>query len=372
MSAVAEYPRFAPAKVDCEVSVIVPTYREVENLPRLIPRISAALQEAGLRGEIIVVDDNSGDGTESLCEALAAEHRLRTFVRTSDRGLSSAVVHGMRQACGEVLVVMDADLSHPPEKIPELVRAIQSDEADFAIGSRYVRGGGTDGEWSLFRRINSKVATALARPLTSARDPMAGFFVIRRSTFEAAPSLNPVGYKIGLELMVKCGCRRVREVPIFFSDRQLGKSKLTFKEQLNYLRHLKRLYEFKFGTLAQLGQFALVGSTGMVVDIALFTLLLLAFSPYFSRAMAIWAAMTWNFALNRRLTFSGARRRPLLQQYVLFCLSCALGAGVSWSVFAGLHSLVAQFAQRPLAAAVAGIVVGTALNFLMSKYVAFK
>ena len=192
----------------CQVSVIVPTYREAENLPSLIPRIAVALSGAAMQGEILVVDDNSPDHTEQACAQLAAKYPVRLIVRRAERGLSGAVIEGMRQAQGEVLVVVDADLSHPPEMIPDLVRAIE-DGAEFAIGSRYVAGGGTDENWGLLRWLNSKAATLLARPLTTARDPMAGFFALNRTTFESAEHLNPIGYKIGLELMVKCGCRSV-------------------------------------------------------------------------------------------------------------------------------------------------------------------
>ena len=236
----------------CDVSVIVPTYCEAENLPTLLPRIVSAFNTAKLNGEILIVDDSSPDNTEQVCKDLALTLPVRLIVRDDERGLSSAVIHGMMQAAGETLVVMDADLSHPPETIPELVRAIQLGDADFAIGSRYVSGGGTDEKWGLFRRLNSKVAGFLARPLTAVRDPMAGFFAIRRSVFQSAERLDPIGYKIGLELMIKCRCRRIREVPIFFAERLYGESKLSFKEQLKYLRHLRRLYAYKLGVVAQL------------------------------------------------------------------------------------------------------------------------
>ena len=230
---------------DLDVSVIVPTFKEGENLPVLIPRIGAALDSANLRGEIIIVDDNSPDNTPSVCAELAHTYPVKLLVRTTERGLSSAVVHGLRHASGDTLLVMDADLSHPPEKIPEMVAMLNSGGVDFVIGSRYVRGGTTADDWGLFRWLNSKVATVLAWPLTSAADPMAGFFAIRRTTFESGMHLDPIGYKIALELIVKCACRNVREVPIMFHNRLHGTSKLTFKEQVNYIRHLKRLYAYK-------------------------------------------------------------------------------------------------------------------------------
>src|SRR5262249_5348228 len=208
-------------------------YKEVLNIPHLVERIEQVRKEHNLTAELLLLDDNSQDGTEEAVAKLNKDW-VRLIVRTHDRGLSPAVIDGLRAAKYGVLVVMDADLSHPPEKIPELVRAL--DGADFVIGSRYVRGGTTDAEWGLFRWLNSKVATLLARPLTSAKDPMAGFFALRRETFERGQGfLNPIGYKIGLELLVKCNCREVREIPIHFADRKFGSSKLSFKEQLKYI-----------------------------------------------------------------------------------------------------------------------------------------
>jgi glycosyltransferase involved in cell wall biosynthesis len=229
----------------CAVTVVVPTYCEGTNLPLLVPRIAAALEQAGLAGEIVVVDDDSPDDTQPAGAELARMYPLRLFVRTGVRGLSSAVVHGMRQARDDVIVVMDADLSHPPEAIGTLVDAVRSGDVDFAIGSRYVAGGSTGAEWGWVRWVNSRIATLLARPLISVRDPLAGFFAVRRSTFLAAGPLDPVGFKIGLEVMVKCGCRRIKEIPIAFHDRAHGHSKLTLRERLDYLRHLARLYKYK-------------------------------------------------------------------------------------------------------------------------------
>ena len=144
------------------------------------------------------------------------------------------------------------------------------------------------------------------------------------------------------------------------------------RRQLDYLRRLNRLCELKLGVLAQPAQFVFVGATGAIVDLAVFTLLLRVTAPHVGRAIAIWIAMTWNFGLNRRLTFSHARNRPIHRQYAIFCMSCILGALISWSVFAWLHSAVGVFAERPVIAAAVGIVVGTISKFLMSKHIAFK
>ncbi|MFO1000482.1 MAG: polyprenol monophosphomannose synthase [Planctomycetaceae bacterium] len=227
------------------LSVIVPTFCEADNLPELAERLFSSVSQEPYDTELIIVDDNSPDETRSICQALSQRFPVRLHVRTVERGLSSAVIEGIRNATGEILVVMDADLSHPPEAVPELVAALENPRTDFVIGSRYVRGGSTDEDWGILRFLNSKLATLLATPLTRAADPMAGFFGLRRETFEAAEQLNPIGYKIGLELMIKCRCQGVVEVPIHFANRKCGTSKLTLKEQLNYIRHLTRLYTFQ-------------------------------------------------------------------------------------------------------------------------------
>lgn len=226
------------------VSVIVPTYHEAANLRPLTERLFAAAGAADLNVELILVDDDSQDGSERIVADLARTHAVRIVTRHGQRGLSSAVLAGFEHATGAVLVVMDADLQHPPEAVPQLVACIASGAADFAIGSRYA-GGSVEEHWSWWRRFNSWGATLLARPLTRVRDPMSGFFALHRDTWRRAAKLNPLGYKIGLELLVKCGCTQPEEIPITFAARHQGRSKLTAAEQFRYLRHLLRLYRFR-------------------------------------------------------------------------------------------------------------------------------
>lgn len=229
-----------------KVSVVVPTYREGENVTPLVSRIGATMRKSGRAFEIIIVDDDSRDGTEETVSRLAgAGDPVRLIVRRDARGLATAVVRGFAEAAGELLVCMDADLSHPPEAIPDLLGALDEPGVEFVIGSRYVAGGSTEQGWGIFRALNSRVATLLARPFTNVRDPMAGFFATRRNVFERAAPLDPLGYKIGLELIVKCDCRNVREIPIHFANRSGGESKLTVAQQLLYLRHIARLLRFK-------------------------------------------------------------------------------------------------------------------------------
>ncbi|HKQ50325.1 MAG TPA: polyprenol monophosphomannose synthase [Phycisphaerae bacterium] len=230
------------------VSIVVPTYREAQNIPILTRRVFETLRAADIPAELIFVDDHSRDGTETLVTELAAHFPVRLITRFDERGLSSAVVRGFSEAKYDILLCMDADLSHPPEVLPAVIAPIADGRADFCIGSRYTAGGKTKEDWGFLRQLNSQVATLLARPLTAAKDPMAGFFCLTRDTLDRAQAagLNPIGYKIGLEILIKARCQRVTEVPIEFSDRLHGKSKLTLKQQIEYLQHLGRLYRFRW------------------------------------------------------------------------------------------------------------------------------
>jgi dolichol-phosphate mannosyltransferase len=242
----AAQPFLRLAQPSIEVSVIVPTLNEAANLPKLLQLISDALARRSF--EIVIVDDNSRDNTQEVCQNLGEQYPLRLINRPTPRnGLSGAVIRGLEAARGEFLVVMDADLQHPADKIPALLDELQSDRADMAIGSRYIQGGDTEKNWSLWRKLNSRVATFLSKPVAcGTHDPMSGFFALRSSTFQQARQLSPTGYKIALELLCKCRVNRIAEVPIHFGRRQLGQSKLSARQQWRFLVHLSRLYQFKY------------------------------------------------------------------------------------------------------------------------------
>ena len=224
-----------------ELSVILPTLDEREALERLDPRLRAGT--SGRACEVIVVDDASTDGTPAFVESLARDGPYRLIERRNARGLASAVVEGLRAARGRVLVVLDADGSHPPERIPALVGPIFAGSAEFVLGSRNVPGGSAPG-LSFGRRAISFGAALLARPLSPVRDPMSGYFAVARSVVDRAP-LAPVGYKIALEILVKCRPSPVLEVPIVFAPRVAGESKLGGGEIGAYLHHLERLYAWR-------------------------------------------------------------------------------------------------------------------------------
>lgn len=227
------------------VSVIVPTYNERENIAPLAKRVFNAISPQS--GELLFIDDDSPDQTAASVAELAKETGLplRCEVRREERGLATAVIHGLRMARGALCVVMDADLSHPPEKIPALLAALDDPRVEMSVGSRFVPGGVVDLHWPLHRRLNSLAGRLLARPLTPVRDMMSGFFCVRRKELRL-DALAPVGYKIALELIVRHNWRNVVEIPITFADRAAGRTKLTVSEQLRYMRHLARLYRFRW------------------------------------------------------------------------------------------------------------------------------
>jgi dolichol-phosphate mannosyltransferase len=245
---------------DPQVSIIVPALNEASNLAPLAEQIDAALRDREGGYEVLIVDDNSQDQTPAVAEELSRKFPVRLIVRQQPKnGLSGAVLCGMEQARGQYLVVMDADLQHPPGKLPELLASLENDDADFALGSRYMPGGSTGEKWGVFRKINSRIATLLARPFAGrVTDPMSGFFALKRQTYENAQRLTPLGYKIALELMCKSRVQRVGEIPIHFTERTRGESKLTLKEQFRYLEHLSRLYDFTFPRASPVAKFLIV------------------------------------------------------------------------------------------------------------------
>ena len=285
-----------------QISLIIPTLNEADNLPTLMERIGAAL--SGRSYEVLIVDDNSKDATPQVCGELAKKYPLRLLVRTIPKdGLGGAVLHGMHEARGEYLVVMDADLQHPPEKLPELLAPLERNNGtDFVLGSRHVPGASTGEKWGVARKVNSDIATILARPFAGpVRDPMSGFFALRRSTYEGAQRLTPLGYKIGLELMCKCRVKRVQEVPIHFAERTRGESKLSLREQFRYLEHLSRLYDFCYPRLSPIAKFLIVLGMSFCVSLAVFELLLfLGVGPLMSPILSYPAAVLVTAVFHRR------------------------------------------------------------------------
>ena len=223
-----------------QVSVIIPTYNERENIIKLIPSIDKNLSE--YEYEMVVVDDSSPDGTAEAVRELANDYPVKLIVRPEKSGLSSAVVEGFKASGGKYIGVIDADLQHPPQYLRNFVLAVSNGQ-DIAIGSRYVEGGRIE-VWSNYRSMVSKGAIMLSSPLTDVKDPMSGYFFFKRKVIENI-SFDPRGFKILLEILVKGSYNEVKEFPIIFKNRENGKSKLDIKEYKNYLWLLYCLYGFK-------------------------------------------------------------------------------------------------------------------------------
>jgi dolichol-phosphate mannosyltransferase len=225
-----------------ELSIIVPTFNEADALRGFVPRLVSAIRPWS--AEVIVVDDSSPDGTAAVARELLDSTPARVIVRPRRMGLASAVLDGVAATTGTVVLVLDGDGSHPPEATDRMVGPLLRHEAEFVLGSRHVAGGSAPGLRST-RRLVSAGASLLARPLVKVRDPMSGFFSVRRDVLARAP-LRPLGFKIALEIMVKCRPHPIYEIPIHFGERIAGRSKLSAGEYGGYLRHLARLYAWRW------------------------------------------------------------------------------------------------------------------------------
>jgi dolichol-phosphate mannosyltransferase len=227
-------------------SFIIPTYNEAGGIEKLLRAIDGVFKANDLDGEIVVVDDNSPDGTGAIVDRLSAELPVRCLHRPGKLGLSSGVIDGWKFARPESLAVgaMDGDFSHDIAIVPKMVEALASGTYGLAIGSRYVPGGGI-ANWPKRRILTSKVACLLARPLTPINDITSGYFLVRRDALEGV-DLDPIGFKIGLEVVAKAHYGKALEIPYVFTDRVVGESKLNQSEIFNYLKQLRKLYAARF------------------------------------------------------------------------------------------------------------------------------
>lgn len=239
----AEVSTSAPQLAMPQLTMVVPTYNECDRLEELVTAVFAAADGRGLAIEMVIVDDNSPDGTGALADRLVEQFRLRVVHRAGKLGLGTAVVEGFAAASAPVVGVMDADFSHPPGLVPDLYQAFQDEGADVVVASRYVPGGSTP-NWPLKRRMLSRTACLLARGLSPIRDAASGFFLIRREIAQGT-EIKAGGFKICLELIVRSGAARLVEVPYRFDDRELGDSKMSLREAAGYLVQLRDLYRLR-------------------------------------------------------------------------------------------------------------------------------
>lgn len=350
-----------------KISIIIPTYNEKDNITPLVKRLAQAL--AGYNYELLVVDDESKDGTIEVARGLASRYPLEVIVRRGQRGLATAVVHGLKAATGEIIGVMDADLQHPPEVIPQMIKALQGG-ADMAVASRYVEGGGCP-HWGLSRRVISRVALMVAHLLLPStrqvKDPLSGFFLFRKQNLAQA-KLKPIGYKISLEIMLAGNFQRIVEVPYVFEDRSAGKSKLRPREQIDYLKHVLSLMA-RTGELEMFIKFIAVGLSGIVVNEGVYWFLTrfggLAAYDYWAVVAGIEVSIITNFILNDTFTFAKRRSgKSFLGRLLKFNLICLAGAGIQWGLFMlftrvfGVYDLLSNFI---------GIVVAFLWNYFVNR-----
>lgn len=237
----------APDEAMGKLALVIPTLNESENIGRLLDQVRSVLDPLNIKYEIVVVDDDSRDGTGSVVSAISEQDpRVRLLVRKGQRGLSGAILYGWKNTDADVLGVMDADMQHPPELLPKLVAAIQRGR-DAAIGSRYTPGGGT-GSWNPMRKLLSAAAVWVTWPLqrtnARAKDPMSGFFLVRRHSVEKI-DFQTTGFKLLLEVLVRGQIDSIEEVPFAFGLRYRGASKANFRVGLDYAKLLARLYAGK-------------------------------------------------------------------------------------------------------------------------------
>jgi dolichol-phosphate mannosyltransferase len=358
-----------------ELAVIVPSFNERENVPALYRKLTAAL--AGTSFEMIVVDDNSPDGTAEVARALSRSvPNLRVIHRIGRRGLSSAVTEGMGATSAPFIAVIDADLQHDETILPEMLRRAQSGD-DVVIGTRYAGGGAMSGGLSATREKGSRFATQLATTLTGVNlsDPMSGFFLLRREIYEdVAPELSRDGFKILLDIVVTAtherrrsgGALKVGEVPYSFRARQSGESKMSPLVVIQFLGLLvSKLTRGLLPTSFLL--FALVGGSGVFVHLVVLYIadIVLHFPFAWAQLSATLVAMSSNFALNNVLTYADKRLKGLrfLVGLLTFYAVCSIGALANVSVAAWIY----QASPDLLLAGLAGALMSVVFNYSVTR-----
>ena len=392
-------------------SIVIPTYNESENILRLISEIEKNLPTSDFT-EIIVVDDNSPDGTGKLVEDCITKkgikakeknsshtknHILKVVHRTGKEGLIPAILDGVRQSSGTNVLIMDADFSHPPEVIPKMMSELKRNPNSIVIGSRYIEGGKVVG-WPVRRKILSKGASTLARlglNVKNVKDPMSGLFALPRELIQNI-SIATKGYKILLEILVKNKEIPVIEVPYTFTDRQSGKSKMSYNVIVNYAEAIWQLYQHgqksdrvkiseqvnkrSVRFISKVGRYYTVGISGLVINYIVSFLLAndvansirLLSNEWYLEASIIGAiiSMTSNFFLNKYWTFEDKRFevRSTARQYLSFIGMSAIGLIIQISL---LYYMVENFVPYRMSLIIS-IAVATTINFILNKKFTFK
>lgn len=362
-----------------QLAVVLPTYNERTNIAGMVTRLDAAL--AGIAWEVIIVDDNSPDGTSDEARALSqSDPRVRVIQRIGRRGLASAAIEGMLATAAPVVAVMDADHQHDPALLPGMLEAVESGDYDVAVASRFAEGASTEA-WGRPDRVKaSGLANSIARKVTGVElsDPMSGYFMLRAETLRGdAHRLSGVGFKILLDIMATVDTTlRVKEFPMHFAARADGESKL---DRTVVFEFLVGLYDRWLGRIipTRFALFGTIGAVGVVVHMAVLATFLQIFGGppvkgqlvtafELGQTVAAMVAMTFNFVLNNALTYSDKRLTgfvPLLKGWCKFALTCSVGLTAN----VGVAAILVRFGVHEYPAAITGIIVGSVWNFALSS-----
>jgi len=372
------------------LSVIVPTYNESKNIVGILDSLRKHLP-VGIDTEIIVVDDNSPDGTGNIVEEYAKNSQkensqsVQIIHRKTERGLSSAILAGIKYAKGDSVVVMDSDFSHPPQTIPKMIEELQKSECDIVVASRYVNGGSVKG-WPFKRKIISKGATKIARHGLGIKikDPMSGFFAFKRHIINNI-KFDAIGYKILLEILVKARGVKVKEIPYEFINREEGSSKLDGSVAIDYVKSLWKLYRYgktirekekrvSVRFLSKAGRFYTVGASGLLVNYLvsfLFGVVLSNLWYIYATMIGIVFSMTSNFILNKVWTFEDRDfdLKKTLRQYGLFLGFSGIGA--IFQIFM-IYILVESRHLNYSVALFVAVIIASVGNFILNKRWTFQ
>ena len=373
-----------------QVSIIIPTYNESQNIVKVLKSIGDILPK-NILAEAIVVDDNSPDGTGKIVENYLKDFKRITgytidvIHRTAKKGLSSAILNGIQHARGETIVVMDSDFSHPPQIIPRMLDALRKYRCDIVVASRYVKGGKISG-WPLKRKLMSRLATIIAKKGlgVSTLDPMSGFFAFKKPIIRGL-KFDAIGFKMLLEILVKTKGVTVKEIPYTFTDREFGSSKVSISTALDYAKSVWRLYRYgklerkqekrtSVRFLSKAARFYTVGASGLGVNYLISLLFASGISDLWylhANIIGIIASMTTNFVLNKYWTFEDRdfSTKKTFSQYGKFVVFSSLGAlvqlGMVFSLVEGSHI------TYPIALILA-VITAAFGNFILNKKWTFK
>ena len=366
-----------------QVSVIIPTFNEAENICNILKSISNNLSK--INTEVIVVDDNSPDGTGMIVEEYIKSmtrisgYSVSIIHRKTRKGLGSAIISGVENSKGDIIVVMDSDFSHPPDMIPKMLDKIEETQCDVVIASRYVEGGDIQG-WSTKRKLISKAATEIAKKGlgVQADDPMSGFFAFKKNLIKDV-SFDAIGYKVLLELLVKTNAKKIQEIPYTFTDRKFGSSKLGTSTILDYCKSVWKLYRYGKSAAKQEGRtsvkflskaarFFTVGTSGLGVNYLS--------SVFFASTLDLWYlhatiigilfAITSNFFLHKYWTFSD--RNFSLKRTIIQYSKFAVFSSVSGLVQIGMvYYFVNELSLSYPISLLLAVLTAAISNFILNK-----